>query len=395
MKKKFLTFILLICMVFSSVFIFNACNPIDPVSEWEKQWIINEQDWKKSVTTDYFTVYNEDFSNRLGNYALVYSNNVYYLSTFNKEIDGIYVKETNGANINCFKVDNTDYQQTTTISENDYNCNVQGYINVLSFIKNNRSKFTQDGLMYRYDLNGSEQELIAIKDKIGLQTIRFGYVGLTDGSGRFQIQASLNCGDAWLAIYFNTHVLNSRHGVTLKYVFDKTMLGFSNFTLTGGPSVTDVDYCEMKVTESGFYAHYPNKGTNQSDKERYVKDNDDNTYTVYVPNNSNGWNTSIINTYEFNEMRKQIIGIYIGEINSKVSEFAFEGNKIVSKTGYTFEMGKNTFSYYDIEILLNENSEMLSMTWKMKIHDKSINADSLEYNLTLTVGNVTIEFPNV
>lgn len=394
MKKKFLTFILLICTVFSSVFIFNACNPIDPVSEWEKQWIINEQDWKKSVTTDYFTVYNEDFSNRLGNYALVYSNNVYYLRTLNNEVDGIYVKQTEDNSATYLKVDNSNHQQSISITENDYNQNLQGYINVLNFIKNNRSKFTQDGLMYRYDLTGEEQELISIKNKIGLQTIHFGYVGLTDGSGRFQIQASLNCGDAWLAVYFNTYVLNSRLGITLKYIYDNAF-DFNNFTITGGPSVTDVDYCEIKFTESGIYAHYPNKGTNQSDKERYVKDNDDNTYTVYVPNNSNGWNTSIINTYEFNEMRKQIIGIYIGEINSKASEFVFEGNKIVSKTGYTFEMGKNTFSYYDIEILLNENSEMLSMTWKMKIHDKSINADSLEYNLTLTVGNVTIEFPNV
>ncbi len=394
MKKKFLSIILAIFLLIPCAFTLIACTPTDPEGDWQKKWKINEQTWKSAVVTDYFTVYNEDFSNRLGQYALVYSNNVYYLRTLNDETDGIYAKQTIDNNATYAKFDYYDLEQSESIAENVYNDNIQDYINALNFIKNNRTKFTFDNTDYYYNLDGTEQELSALQQKIGLQQIRFGLYYLTDGSGRQEIQARLNCGDAWLAIYFNTVALRSTHGNVLSCVFKNALLCMNNFTLTGGPSVTDVDYCEIKVTAQGLYAYYPNKGTSQSDKERYAKDNGDDTYTDYIPDNDDGWTTSTISAYNFEQLKEEIVNVYFGEFESKASIFECKGSKLVCADGYTYEIGKYTYSYYNFEILINENSEMISMTWNMKIHDNSINADSLEYDLTLTVGNANIQFPN-
>ena len=383
--KKFLGFLIAICTTVACAF--GAACTKDPVSDWEKKWQINQTDWLAGVNTDTFTVHNQDFQNRLGYFVLVYNDGVYNLDILNSEDSGIYAKKGADEYVRAESFGGV-WTETESTKE-EFDGNIQGYLSLLDFIKNNRSKFTQDGMMYAYTLTGEEQELTALKETLGLQEIRFGWVGLMDGSGRLEIQAYLNCGDAGLNIYFNAQ----KYGYLLKYMYDKAAEGFVNFTLTGGPSETDVDYCELKVTSEGMHAYYPNRGTTQADKERIAKINGDGTYTTYTPDNAGGWTSATISEYNYLELVKQIVTVYLGEIEQKIASFECKGTKLVNEEGYTWENGKYTYSYYDFEITLN-GGKLSSMTWKMKVKDNSINAESLEYSLSLVAGNTTIDYPN-
>lgn len=215
-------------------------------------------------------------------------------------------------------------------------------------------------------------------------------------------------GDIISYIKFNTNLLSD-------CTFNKMVNGLTNYTITGGPSNTHIDYIEMKIVDNGMYFSNPNAENNFSTnyhKEFYTKDNGDGTYSRLVPTQAGGWTEQAYIEDAYTSNFNNTLVLYLVTIAYDITNqwysslnyqyFKWDNNKLVLEKQYggtdkTFTINKNalTYTYSNYEITINDNNEIISMTWDMQLYNAIYDNYSEVYHMTLTAGNTSIDFPQV
>lgn len=423
MKNKLLSIILALFMIIPCAFALTACNkPEEPdISSGQ----ITETEWKEEIR-------NDDFELNYGNYMAQFigSNGTYipyWLELYNDDYlinDGAiengsqqryYYKNASGTETTYQQIEekydhdtHTWYWDINSIDEATYGNNINDVLAVINYIHDNQSKFSYG----QHSFDGGASSFVGYKLTIADSEI---------ATNISNIETQMRLTDyatEWILVqkYIDSVYISFMKGTdqifriyfgdisVFDYTYENMFNSMTNYTLVGGPSETDVDYCNIEFTADGFHVYFPNRGTMHSDKEFYAKDNGDGTFTKYTPDNAGGWTTSPLTENTYNETLNGTIKMYFGNIQdvSKAYYFRWKDGKIVNAVDFngnehtfTMSIGKYTYTYSNYEISVDVNNQITQMTWNMQIHDSSINADSLVYNLTLTTGNTTIEYPQV
>ncbi len=384
MKKfRFLAALLLLLV---ATFSFVGCGK---EGDEPKKWEIAKQEWENTITSQVFTVTDQMYEGSTPDLQ-------YFDGAYNepRAVGGgdVLVKKNNGNEASYLKILINDNSEVA-ITEQEYNnSKLNAYKAVIDFTAANYGKFDKEGDDYTgYHVYSSDKVAADIAEAavLGDFEIRVGKYYLTDGSGKQEIQIRLFYSDKAEVISF------SAEGAVLRYKYNEAFDSMTSYTLAGGPSRTDVDYGEISFTSTGFYVYFPNRGTTASDKEFYVKDNGDGTYTRILPDNNGGWTSMPLTEATYNSVLEGTIKMYFGGMETKVDVFEWKNGKLVSKENYTMVSGRYTYTYSNVEITFADNGSIESITWNMQLHDSALNADSLVYNLTLTAGNTTITYPTV
>lgn len=409
MKKKItLTILALVCAL-CCAFGLAACGdnppPEEPGNGSDKR-AITKTEWEGSVNSKAFSVslVGEQMNDAQKDDLLelgFWGNS--YFTEFMGEKSGqgwatsdknaVWVKSADGATVNYFTFNEKAYYsddnfQMTPTTEQAYNEAVSPYIQLLDYVHNNYDKFSCDkeaGPSYVYS-----HDVATIKSECAAAT----QLGLTDLSVAKQMSVT---GDTWGDVQITLAVGNLSYKVTFKpvvrdYAKDMAFAKLTNCTLKAGPSATDPDYAEYYLNENGFRMYTPNNA-DPNRRDGYYKYNaaTDN-YTQYVKQSDGSFVTATVSKSALQTVLDGVIDSYMYFVKaSNATVYATtEGWKYkdVTKT-----VGQREHRYFDIEIKLDANGAITSATWKYQMTQGE--QSTQVYNMELTAGNTTIEFPMV
>ena len=397
MKNKLLSIILALFMIIPCAFALTACGETSK-EEWEKD-AISESFWKSSISTNTFYVENGEATkgSNENTYILHYINGYYYVrgsnyeNKFKKVVEDsitTYQKVTEGMN----------GYEGQTITETAYNENLSNYYSLLDYIKNNQAKFTfyEDNGSGRYKLNisGSEIETLAksIRTQTGLTAFNMDYivVGIYAYDG-FAISFWNNDGQHVLVLKFP----NS----TFSYYLYDMVQSMGSYTIKGGPSATDVNYVEIKVTEEGFYRVSPNQDQNVAGRAicgKYISSGDNaGKYQVWSSNGT-AWTTDVVTAdYYIDTFYKPLVSCFTGNIFTTGEYMINYLGDLYRTMPCSQSVNRYVYNYSNVMIDINQNNQIVKATWNLQIHDNAQNLDSAVYSMTLIVEDVTIEYPQV
>ena len=418
MKNKFLSILLAICFIIPFSVSLTACGGGGPSSPQPEIFgAMNETEWKETINTNEFKVmhsYQLMYSvPNLKHYALHYSQGDYkiYDETLSpSEYNGntkFYYKSNDNGNVKYELVADkyiNGYQWVTqTIDATEYESNLSDVLAIINYVQNNRSKFTAhnadlgDYIDVSYNLTAIDSEIAPninnLKTQMRLTEYNIDNINVT------QTRICLKQGDIdiiWIA-YSEVEFFS--------YNFEKMFEGLTNYTITGGPSETHVDYVEMKIADNGMYFSNPNANNDFATnyyKEFYTRDNGDGTYSRLIPTEAGGWQEQNVSETAYNTNLQDTISLYLVDLSNKYSRFYWQDGKVVflryanyADNGWiTVQRGRFVYTYSNFEITINDNYEIASISWQMQLHDNLYNEDLDIYYLTLTPQNTPIQYPS-
>ena len=408
MKKKILSFLLAIFMLIPCAFALTACDK-NSTPDDEPNGTMSETYWKESITPTVFSVssYENEDINRV---QIDVNGNIYKKKTEtrdtgdHKEFYKTYIKR----NDNTYKLatmgSDTSYKwqaELITAEQFDanYNANVTPFTELLTYLKNNFSKFTFvsnefDG-WYELVINGSEiEEKVAVVKQImnvsTIETTRISAQNFYDG-----LRITLENDD-------NPYVINFWFNVP---IFDYLYLfnSVTNYTISAGEN-SQTDYCVTKVTPNGFMQYYPNSSDGVGSSAicgKLITDGDNaGEYQVYARQGS-AWVVSSVpqeadyyKEYTFDTYVSKFFADYTQQFNPRNTDlYIVNSNSLKFKDSYTFTCRRWTHTYKDLTITINENYEISSFTLQVSTHDSATNTDTEFIPVSISVGNTTIDFP--
>jgi len=164
----------------------------------------------------------------------------------------------------------------------------------------------------------------------------------------------------------------------------------ANYSIIGGVSESDPDYSEYYFAEDGLRMYTPNI-TQSGRQEGFVKV-ENGVYTRYTKTDSGEWMAQKSNSEDYAMQKTMTNQTYLGFMD-KYESFVVTKNGFKSKGEITTTVTGSpyTFHYFDVVINVDENNKITSATWKQKM---TIGEQSTyDYNMTLSVGNVSITYP--
>ena len=383
MKKKILSFMLSMLFILPCAFVLNACGktpPPDSIDEIDKlsaaEWsaLLNDKDFgltqgitmseTKGLVIEYYGddywLYN-DISDRDPRYNE---------SDNNQNHDNFYRKNVSGGNttyqrvVQYFDTDTlTSTWEVNSINESKYDSNVKDVKELINWVRDNQSKFTEGNFNvengklpgYKLDIAGSGAEDIInnVLTVMGLEArlVDFMFVHKHTKSLTISYQTT----DIF-SIHFNYNRVST---YDYKLVMDSLK---SNVKMIAGEE-TDDDYSIFHITDEGFHIEYPNHSdSSTSPKHSYVAKLEDDTYLIFYKVDD-AWDTMILPGYE--ELLENTFKSNTGNIENRQQYFYWGENKIYTKESYTYTSGGVTYTYSDIIINIDENNSVTSMTWTM------------------------------
>ena len=393
MKKKLLLIVLAFVCALTCALSLAACNNDDD-NKNNNPYAITQTEWGNQITSNAFIIVSNS-ENLNGNdlMQLTYNGNAYQCLTRDTVFSApLYVKEKNGNDYTYLKYEtqkSDDRQEIeTTITAEEYSSNVSAYIELIDYVNKNYSAFTfydtakdhTDGYSHYFcDIDDMESKTTKVKDlNITDIAIRKDF-GLSDTDNiiiEFTVGERIDYN-----IRFKSPVL----------LFDKAFDTLTNYTLKGGPSTTDADYAEYYFNESGFRMYTPNN-PEPTRRDGYYKYNPEiDNYTQYIRQADGSYVTAQVSK---NALQTVIDGVHDTYMYFETQRNSFyktadgmKNSKEITKT-----VGQRVHHFYDIDIKTDENGKITSITWKYKITQGE--QSTQEYNMELTAGNTTIEFPN-
>lgn len=407
MKKKFLGILLSFLLIFLCSFNLTACAPVppaDPIGDADKltatEWnnLLNTTDFSlmqgfsismdsesKGFTLDF---YGDDY--KVYNHILNRDPN-YDENDSNQNHDNYYRKNISGGTTTyqrVVKYFDTDTLKTTwetnSINKNKYDSNVKDVLDLITYVKNNQSKFTpgnynvSDGKLPGYKLNiaGSEVETTInnILTLMGLGSRLVDFIFVHKSTSSLSVVYGTN--DV-ITISFNCNRVSS---YDFKLITDSIK---NNTKLTSGDTA-DLSYSIFHVTDAGYHTEYPNHpDTNTYPKHIYAEKQNNDSYLAYVKVNGE-WTTMLLNDYQ--STLEASFRINTGNIENKQDYFYWGENKIYIKDSYTYTEGGVTYTYSDVVINIDEDNNVTSMTW-------TVSSPNAVENKTIVPTTDTITFP--
>lgn len=409
MKKKFLGALLSFLLIFLCAFNLTACAsvpPADPIGDADK---LTATEWTNLLNTTDFSLmqgysismdsdskgfmldfYGDDY--KVFNQVLNRDPN-YDENDSNQNHDNYYRKNISGVTTTyqrVVKYFDTDTLKTTwetnSINKNKYDSNVKDVLDLITYVKNNQSKFTagnynvSDGKLPGYKLNiaGSEVETTInnILTLMGLGSRLVDFIFVHKSSSSLSVVYGTN---DIITISFNCNRVSA---YDFKLITDSIK---NNTKMTTGDTA-DSSYSIFHVTDAGYHTEYPNHpDTNTHPKHIYAEKQNNDSYLAYVKVNGE-WTTMLLNDYE--STLEASFRINTGNIENKQDYFYWGENKIYIKDSYTYTEGGVTYTYSDVVINIDENNNVTSMTW-------TVTSPNAVENKTITPTNDTITFPVV
>ena len=413
--KKFFKFLFSFMLATPMVFALTACGPKErPPQDVEGK--ISEGQWKELIYENQFQIeYGGYFIKHqlteIDKYSISYYNGDYciYDETLNfldyNGYNKYYYKNTNAGN-NTYEIvvgkwNNGCEWNTQAVDATEYESNISDIVSILNFIENNQSKFSTETdergkMFYKLAIANSEIEnnILNIKTQMRLTQYNIDNIEVENwGDNEYPnivITLKENNNDIIFVRFDNVKFFKDN--------YERMFNGLTNYTITGGPSQTHIDYVEMKIADNGMFFSNPNAENNFETnyyKEFYTKDNGDGTYSRYIPTENGGWEEQNYPENIYTSNLNDTINLYLGGVNKdKFSYFNWlDGKAVMRLEEITVQKGRFTYTYSNYEITINNKYEIVSMTWEMVLHDSLYDTDSEIYNMTLTAGNTTIEYP--
>lgn len=388
--KKFLSLVLAFCMLISCASVLSACGGSDNENPHGS---VSKREWEKAYDSSEFSIEaTESYLLQSGDVSsLSYKANggneevrVCYVDQQHGVEGGQslrvvwYIKEVEENQVTYVKRFGTGNNETITpISEEDYNDVATKYVELVNYVRNNYDAFTlkEGSSAYVCDMDKMEEQT-SLVSKIGMTSM---YVG------RFQNTVQ----DHHMKILFS---LDGNVGYRINFIDSivKDIENLTNYTIKGGPSSSDPDYCEYYVTENGFRVYTPNISDVTKNDGYFGYDAEKEKYMEYRKNENGVWTKSEM-VGDYNAILNEIIDIYFPFADYyyaiKSTENGYEQCREITKKTSTY-----TYNYYDVKIDLDENGNVKSAAWKMKLTLGQ--AESLEYKMTLVAGNAVINYPS-
>ncbi len=434
MKRKFLTFIISICLSLSTVFSLTGC----------KEAKIGERDWPNLLGyfshCPNFTLYEYTtgkaftYSYPRGNLETVL-NGGDYLAT-------VYVSnEFRGSGVDDSKIVSMDYSYSYDVEKQEkflftpingmWN-NYDEYGNVIStitkeqveydepcklypwlinFARNNYSQFTksyEDDNSLTYSLK--EENLGAVTDEINKVYGETNVKGLSlifekdvytqdyydDSSDLYKLDAiSVKGQDGLLFTMKNidSTIFQGEFDLTMKNLMDK-----SNFTLKGGEGV---DYGEYYFTKNAIKIYTPNN-PDATQREGYLVADYENQTAKFIKKTPEGsWDVQNISLGAFENRKQELIKVYLGGIINGYGNFK-KYSDVIGNDGYPTWAGSNIqkamigydLTYNNVKIKLMDNSRTIKeMTFDYVM---TAGENSLTHHFELNnCGSTTVNIPQI
>ncbi|MBO7219335.1 MAG: hypothetical protein J6V40_05115 [Clostridia bacterium] len=406
MKKKILSFMLSLLFILPCAFVLAACGetpPPDSIDEIDKlsaaEWnaLLNDKDFgltqgmqmseTKGLVIEY---YGDDYwlFNNIADRDPRYDE-----SDNNQNHDNFYRKNVSGGNttyqrvVQYFDTDTlTSTWEVNSINAAKYDSNVKDVKDLINWVKDNQSKFTEGNFNvengklpgYKLDIAGSGAEDIIsnVLTVMGLEARLVDFMFVHKHSKSLTI--SYQTTDIF-SIHFNYNRVST---YDYKLVMDSLK---SNVKMIAGEE-TDDDYSIFHITDAGFHIEYPNhQDTDTSPRHSYIAKLEDDTYLTFYKVADN-WNTMILTGYE--DLLNSSFKSNTGNLENRQQYFYWGENKIYTKESYTYTLGSVTYEYSDMVINIDENNCVTSMSWTMTTPNAIL-------DVTLSPTTDEIEFPVV
>lgn len=363
---------------------------------------ISETEWQNVVCEKNFTVSLNDYSMRCE------TDNFYEIYSGKKDnsLETVYLKA------GYYKVVNNGdkwWNKMQVSSKDEYESNITGALNIVNYVKSNKAIFTTNK-------KESETEYVAqIPDNLKEDIKNLANILHVSNSETFlssieTMKVYKKTETVIGKLYTNTYLeFETGNNENLTFTFDnavsqfwikKELDGLKKFTIIGGPSETDVDYSELYFIENGFRVYFPNR-TDATQRDVYYQyDEESDTYYVYRQDENGAWSKNSVNKINYDNVRDQTFALYFGNIlsNSSSLKYSRELHSTSRRDDYTEskaisnENAQGTWWYYDINIDSN-NTRVESATYKMKFTNGETSTE--EYNMNLSIGNISLSYPEV
>lgn len=288
----------------------------------------------------------------------------------NQNHDNFYRKNVSGGNttyqrvVQYYDTDSlTSTWEVNSINATKYDSNVKDVKDLINWVKDNQSKFTEGNVNvengklpgYKLDIAGSGAEGIIsnVLTVMGLEArlVDFMFVHKHTKSLTISYQTT----DIF-SIHFNYNRVST---YDYKLVMDSLK---SNVKMIAGEE-TDDDYSIFHITDAGFHIEYPNhQDTDTSPRHSYVAKLEDDTYLTFYKVADN-WDTMLLTGYE--ELLSSSFKSNTGNLENRQQYFYWGENKIYTIESYTYTSGSVTYTYSDMVINIDENNCVTSMSWTM------------------------------
>ncbi len=353
---------------------------------------ISRDEWSSSITDTGFVV-------EVGGYtAMKIDQNdyeTYALSGNTAYVDRAYL----GGTYEVAKEGGEWQQIMQPIDQTTYQYNVSGLKGIIKYVQTNYSAFTYDGAVYTMALEGDilSTELENIKDVLGKSYLM--PIGLQVKKDSF---ATANQQKNYVSITIvdqtgglNNVVITLQNPV-LQYTLDKAEKNLTNFVIKGGPSRDDIDYLEAYFTQDGFRVYTPNN-TDPLRRDAYLRyDATENKYYEYRQDAQGVWYIEETTAVIYENTKNQAYNLYFGNILEQSEKLVcdYDSHRCYNREVITNTSAMGTWSYFNFEMPISNTFALNgSAKWKMQL--KQGQAQSLVYDITLDIGGVTLEYPQV
>lgn len=397
MKKKFLSFVLAICMIIPCVFMLSACGKGGNNTKKDDTSLILEKEWKSTISTsNNFTImdfdeFRLDYTD--GEMKIEEGQNKGEYQIYSKSVDGstkYYCEEKKQTDSKY--ISNYDYNVLLKyeIDEQIYNENVNPYMEIIDFVGNNYSKFECEkykifgGYGYRYVLQLSDEldnttyaknlniEKICVKRSIDDTTIK------------------LNTNQSSVDILY--YIGEKVYEIEFESPLWKALNNLENFKTTGGPSG---DYIEYTSTSNGMKIYTPTI-EDQTRKEMYFKfDKDTSDYVLYRQNESGEWTVSLSTESTYNDVTNVIDSLYFAFKKHMCSFYmtseGYKSDVCNNKDIDDMKYGNYVVNYSDILLTTDDLGNITGGTLKFKLKLGELQSEA--YVITITTTDISITYP--
>lgn len=280
--------------------------------------------------------------------------------------------------------DNFLYNETE-IDVEEYNEKVVSFKELIEYIATHYDSFTygktQNTAGYTCPVETIENATTNVKT-LNLKSVKvWNYVG--EMSNTSPVRIDLDTENRSFQITFDSTEYAEFMGV---------IYGLKNYTIKGGPSVTDPDYAENSFSENSVRIHFPNR-EDVTQKDAYFKTNAI-TGKCIAYRQTDGVNWTVMTTpYDtYYNARETTLKMYMGFLDKLLrfekTKNGYERSGIISLT-----MGAYTYSYYDIKINVDSKNAITSGNWKMKLSQGDM--ESAEYKIEIVALGAELQMPEI
>ena len=411
MKKKFLSLLLVICMIIPCAITLNACGGKGglPISQAQWEELFTDCTFECVVNGDYFC------SATKNSYETTEYGTAEYDVWNIEHIRLIEDGQTNYVKVKSPRGNPSNYN-VSDLNAEDFIYGGEYFAPIFDVVKNNYSKFKYDANTHRYPVYYAELQVSAeAKNTIYSlsQSNKDSYLFVVSAVDLTHVMGTnANMGGKYSIIGLqildksysdysaeDTGVIDfERFNQYQSYhLMNKCFKDFKNFDMeykvVGG---TGVNYMELYFTKNAMRFYTPNN----NDPEGYVDGifyNDNGSYKYFKKDMNGVWNVTNIDQDTYNQRVTSIYEMFGGgKMFDTISSNAHVYNKYMTSSAVEIHGGKSGLQdiyYYDYSIKFEDG--IMSGSWKQKYYQAFGDITTDGGSFTMTVCDVMIDIPTI